>query len=161
MKKSIGAVLSISITAGLLAACGGNSSSSAPPGTGTFCGSAPNQMEVLYPKPGSKSVNPALTSIYVSTKGQLPPSNSFNFFLAQSNGGQTFTSPFFGVSESSIPTPHAKPTYSNPVYYATSLPPSYVIGPAQVVSLLWNDGGTGCSPHTTVATFTTKGGSSQ
>ena len=114
-------------------------------------------MEVLYPIPGSKDANPALANIYVSTKGALPASNSFNFFLVQSNSDQTFTSPFFGIKESSIPTPHASPSYGGAVYYASSLPPSYYIGPAQGVTLLWNDGGTGCTPHTQVAGFTTAG----
>lgn len=156
MKKSIGALFAITITAALMVACGGGGTST-PPGTGTFCGGPPNQMEVLYPIPGSRKANPALANIYVSTKGQLPPNNQFNLFIVQSNGSQTFTSPFFGTSESSIPTPHASPSYADPVYYASSLPPSYFIGPAQAVTVLWNDGGTGCTPHFQVSGFTTKG----
>jgi hypothetical protein len=97
-----------------------------------------------------------LGNVYVSTKGQLPPSNNFNFFLVQSNGNSTFTGAFAGVSASQIPTPHASPSYANPVYYASSLPPSYIIGPSQAVSLYWNDGGTGCTPHTLVSSFRTK-----
>ncbi len=74
----------------------------------------------------------------------------------QSNGSSTFTSPFFGISESKIPTPHAKPSYSNPIYYASSLPSSYYIGPSQSVAVLWNDGGTGCNPHVQISSFKTK-----
>lgn len=159
MRKSIGALF-VLVAAGALAACN-NNNVSAPPGTGANCGGPPsaNQLEVLWPIPGSKNVTPALGNIYVSTKGQLPPSNSFNFFLLQSNGASTFTSLFFGVSASTIPTPHATPTYPNPVYYGTTLPASYFIGPDQSVSLLWNDGGTGCTPHMVVSSFKTGAGS--
>jgi len=156
MKKSIGALLLI--LAGVLTACNGGNSTSNPPGTGQNCGGPPSssQLEVLWPIPNSKNASGQFNNIYVSTKGQLPPGNLFNFYLVQSNGGSTFTSTFFGASASQIPTPHATPSYSNPTYYATSLPSGYVVGPAQSVSLLWNDGGTGCTPHTEVATFTTK-----
>ncbi|MGC1380977.1 MAG: hypothetical protein WA814_08140 [Candidatus Baltobacteraceae bacterium] len=158
MKKSIGVFAAAVAGTALLTACNGSSgNNNPPPGVGTNCGGPPsaNQLQVLYPIPNSKHAPPALGNVYVSTKGQLPPSNSFNFFLVQANGAQTFTSVFFGISKSQIPSPHATPKYSNPVYYASSLPPSYVIGPSQSVSLLWNDGGTGCSPHMLVSSFRT------
>lgn len=157
MKKSYGALVII-VTATLLAACNGSSGTIAPPpGTGTNCGGPPsaNQLEVLYPVPNSRNAPGSLGNIYVATKGQLPQNNQFNFYLVQSNGFSTFTSPFFGISKSKIPTPHAKPRYSNPVYYASSLPSSYFIGPNQSVNLYWNDGGTGCTPHFLVTSFRT------
>lgn len=158
MKKSNGAMM-VLIAAGLLAACNSNNgfSNNPPPGTGSNCGGPPssNNLQVLYPIPNSKNAPAALGNIYVSTKGQLPPSNSFNFYVVQSNGLSTFTSPFFGISKSQIPTPHATPGYSKPIYYASSLPPSYIIGPNQSVSVFWNDGGTGCTPHFLVTSFRT------
>jgi hypothetical protein len=160
MKKSIGALSALAAAAGLLTGCNGaNNNFPTPPGTGTNCGGPPsaNNLEVLYPKPGARNAPGALGNVYVSTKGQLPPSNSFNFLLVQSNGAQTFTSFFFGISKSQIPTPHANPTYSNPVYYASSLPSSYFIGPSQTVNLFWNDAGTGCTPHALVSSFKTSG----
>lgn len=155
MKNSIGVLFAILAGAGLLAACN-NGSVAAPPGTGTNCGGPPNQLEVLYPAPGAKNVSDTLGNIFVSTNGNLPPSNQFNFLLAQSNGSSTFTSLFQGTSASQIPTPHATPSYSNPSYYVSSLPISYIIGPSQTVNIYWNDGGTGCTPHTLVSTFKTK-----
>jgi hypothetical protein len=158
MKKSNGALTLLIIAAGLLAACTNYGvSNNPPPGTGTNCGGPPtaNKLEVLYPIPNSRKAPAALGNIYVSTKGQLPPSNSFNFFIVQANGFSTFTSPFFGISKSQIPTPHATPSYSKPIYYASSLPPSYIIGPNQAVSVFWNDGGTGCTPHFLVTSFRT------
>ncbi|MBV9719990.1 MAG: hypothetical protein JOZ77_11775 [Candidatus Eremiobacteraeota bacterium] len=156
MKKSIGAILALT-SAAVLAACNNNGNVSVP-GQGQNCGGPPssNQLEVLWPIPNTKKAPPNVGNIYVSTKGTLPPSNSFNFYIVQSNGASTFTSTFYGISESAIPTPHAKPTYSNPTYYASSLPSSYIIGPKQPVSIFWNDGGTGCSPHVLVSSFTTK-----
>ena len=157
MKKSIGILFALVAAAGTLAACnsstvGGSSSS----GGGGNCGGPPNQLQVLYPIPNTKKAPPALANIYVSTKGQLPPSNSFNFYLVQSNGFSTFTSILFGINKAQIPSPHATPSYNGAVYYASSLPSSYVIGPNQSVALLWNDGGTGCTPHTQVSSFATK-----
>ncbi len=157
MKKSIGALVALLSVAGALAACNSNGGGgSTPPGVGTNCGGPPNQLEVLYPIPNTKKAPVALANVYVATKGQLPSNNSFNFYLVQSNGVSTFTSLFYGISKSQIPSPHATPSYSNAIYYASALPPSYVIGPNQAVSLLWNDGGTGCTPHTLVSSFSTK-----
>ena len=161
MKQSLTALGFLTIAAVLTACNNANSINTPPPGTGSNCGGPPssNHLEVLYPIPNSRSAPPGLGNIYVSTKGQLPPSNSFNFLLAQANGGQTFTGPFAGISESQIPTPHATPSYSNPIYYATSIGgpygSGYSIGPDQAVSLFWNDGGTGCTPHFLVSSFQT------
>jgi hypothetical protein len=156
MNKLIGAFTAILTAAIVLSACnGGNGSGPAPAPTGN-CGGPPNQLEVLFPIPNSTGAPDALGNIYVSTKGALPPSNGFNFFLVQSNGGSTFTGNFAQIGQGQIPNPHASPSYSNPVYYQSSLPPSYIIGPAQSVSLFWNNGGTNCNPHFLVSSFTTK-----
>ena len=101
-----------------------------------------------------------LGNIYVSTKGALPPSNQFNFFLSQSNGSSTFTGLFGTINPSQIPGPHATPSYPNPTYYASVIAglygSSYIIGPDQAVALFWNDGGRNCIPHFQVASFKTK-----
>ena len=161
MQKSIGVLFVLVTGAGILAACNGyGSTPSAPPGTGTNCSGPPNQLEVVYPIPGTRKAPPGLANIYVATKGALPPSNSYDFFLSQSNGATTFTGLFAPVNASQIPTPFATPSYSNPTYYASALAgpygSSYVIGPDQAVSLFWNILGTGCSPHTLVSSFKTK-----
>jgi hypothetical protein len=162
MNKSIGALFLLFI-GGVLAACNSTGNSgTVPPGTGTNCGGPPsaNQLEVLYPKPNSHNAPVALGNVYVSTKGQLPPSNQFNFFLTQSNGSQTFTGVFRGINASQVPPASAKPSYSNPTYYASAIAgpygSGYTIGPDQTVTLLWNDGGTGCTPKFPVVTFRTK-----
>ncbi|HEY2554003.1 MAG TPA: hypothetical protein VGI15_02035 [Candidatus Cybelea sp.] len=162
MKQSLTAAVFLTIAA-VLTACNGtnNGINSPPPGTGSNCGGPPssNRLEVLYPIPNSKNAPKALGNIYVSTKGQLPPSNAFNFLLVQTSGAQTFTGPFTGISESQIPTPHATPSYSNPIYYQSVISgpygSGYFIGPGQAVSLFWNDGGTGCTPHFLVSSFQT------
>jgi hypothetical protein len=162
MNKSIGALCLLSAAA-VLAACNSNGNSvTVPPGTGTNCGGPPssNQLEVLFPIPNSRNAPIALGNVYVSTKGQLPPSNLFNMFLTQSNGSQTFTGVFRGINASQVPSPHATPSYSNPVYYASAIAgpygSGYTIGPDQTVTLLWNDGGTGCTPKVPVVTFRTR-----
>jgi hypothetical protein len=164
MKKSIGALFVLLAAAGLLAACNGNNGIPGPSPTSSpsgNCGGPPNQLEVLFPIPGTRKAPPALGNIYVSTKGPLPPSNSFDFYLAQSNGSSTFTGTFTAIGESLIPTPHATPSYSGPTYYASAIAgpygSSYLIGPDQAVSLFWNDGGVNCIPHFLVSSFRTKG----
>jgi hypothetical protein len=124
------------------------------PGCGPPRGSL--TLEVLYPIPNTRNAPPALRNLYVSTKRKMPRSNSFNFLLLQANGNSTFTSAFFRTRESKIPTPHARPSYPNPIYYASSLPPSYIIGRDQAVRLFWNIGGTACTPNFVVTRFKTK-----
>ncbi|MBV8532136.1 MAG: hypothetical protein JO104_12545 [Candidatus Eremiobacteraeota bacterium] len=115
---------------------------------------------MLYPIPNSHGAPANLGNVYVSTKGTLPPSNSYDFFLSQSNGASTYTSLFAPINASQIPTPHAKPTYANPVYYASAIAgpygSGYTIGPAQAVDLFWNILGSGCTAHTLVSSFHTK-----
>jgi hypothetical protein len=160
MKSSIGAFAALCAVAALLAACNGGNNVSQPPGTGTNCGGPPNSLQVLYPIPNSKGIPPGLGNIYVSTKGQLPSNNFFNFLLDTSNGSSWFTGTFTGISLKQIPMPHATPSYPNPIYYASSVTGpsgSYgPIGPNQVVDLFWNDGGTGCTPNFVVSAFKTK-----
>lgn len=165
MNKSIGA-LSVLFAAALLAGCNGNvnnpvtSPTSAPTGT---CGGPPssNKLEVIYPIPGTHKAPPNLLNIYISTKGTLPPSNSFDFFLELSTGATTYTSLFAPVSYGAIPTPHAKPTYANPTYYGAAISgpygSSFPIGPGITVTGLWNDGGRNCIPHYEVFSFKTAG----
>jgi len=167
MRKPKGVLLTALLSvAAVLAACNGANNGGFPgPGptsgpTGN-CGGPPssNKLEVLFPIPNSRNAPKALGNIYVSTKGQLPPSNLFDFLLSQSNGSSTFTGPFVGISKSQIPQPHASPSYPNAVYYQSAIAgPSgsgYIIGPNQFVSLFWNDGGRNCNPHFLVSSFRT------
>lgn len=163
MKRSIGALI-ILCSAGMLAACNSGAGGPGPgptSGPSGNCGGPPNQMEVLFPRPNQKNVSTGLGNVYVSTKGALPPSNQFDFFLAQSNGTSTFTGNFAPINASQLPTGSAKPTYSNPSYYATAIAGPYgtqpFLSPGQDVTLLWNDGGRNCTPHTEVSSFKTKG----
>ena len=167
MNKSTGALFALLAATSMLAACNGTNNGFPGPGPTQApsgnCGGPPasNQLEVVYPIPGTKKAPGALANIYIATKGGLPPSNQFNFFLTQSNGNSTFTGPFATVNESQIPSPHAKPKYPNPTYYASAIVgpygSGYTIGPGQAVDLLWNDGGRNCNPHFLVASFKTKG----
>jgi len=164
MKTSIGALSVIALSAALTG-CSSSSPSYGPtPGPSGPCNSPANNMEVLYPIPGSKNAPPTLSNIYVSTSPALPPSNSFNFVLMTSNPAlpPSFgTSVFFGISASQIPTPHKTPSYPNPIYYATSIfgpsaPPSASLGLDTTVVAYWNDSGTNCTPNVKVTSFTTQ-----
>jgi hypothetical protein len=169
MNKSTGALFALLAATAMLAACNGNNGYGPGPGptsgpTGN-CGGPPasNQLEVVYPIPGTKKAPIALGNIYIATKGGLPPSNEFDFYLTQSPGGpsgaSTFTGPFAQINESQIPPGHATPKYANPTWYKSAIlgaySSAYTIGPDQSVALLWNDGGRNCVPHFLVASFRT------
>jgi hypothetical protein len=154
MKKSIGALFMI--LAAVLAACNGNNGTSPPSGSGSNCGGPPgsNQVEVLYPEPGATNVPPGIGTLFISTKGQLPPGNQYNLALSLGPSALLGTSVFFGTNASKIPTPHATPSYSSPTYYATTLGPSTIIGPNVAVSVLWSIANA-CTPRDAISSFTT------
>jgi hypothetical protein len=155
MKHSIGARF-VFITAGsLLTACGPGTLNG-PPGTGNSCGLPPVQLNVLFPIPNARRAPRNLRTVYVSTNGHLPNANAYNFSLVQTNGSSTATSPFFGVSKSQIPTPHATPPYANAIFYGTSIPSNYRIGRNQSVNLRWNLPRSGCTPNRVVSSFRTR-----
>jgi hypothetical protein len=155
MKHSIGALLTFITAASLLTACGPGTLTG-PPGTGNSCGPPPVELNVLYPIPNARRAPRDLRTVYISTNGHLPNANAYNFNLVQSNGSSTATGPFFGVSKSQIPRPHARPPYVNAIYYGTSIPSGYRIGRNQMVSLRWNLPRSGCTPRHVVSTFRTR-----
>src|SRR5271155_6237872 len=137
MKKSIVRFLGAVACATVFVACNGSNSIYNPPGTGSNCGSPPNSLQVLYPRPGAQAAPDSLVNVFVATNGPLPSNNSFNFQLNSTVPlYPQFTSNFFATSASKIPSPHATPSFANPTYYATTLatPP----GPANTVQLFWN-----------------------
>jgi hypothetical protein len=153
-------------TAALLTACNGHGVSSAVmPTPAALCAAPPSQLEVLYPKPGAKNVSPSVSAAYVATSAALPSGNQYDFQVVPSNGvvqytvnrlGQPSNGPgsgFFSVRSASIPSPHAKPTYPDGIYYATLF--QYPIGSHQGVTLRWNVAGTGCAVDVTVSRFAT------
>ena len=167
MKRSIGVVAGTVAAAVLLAACNNNNSNNpVVPTPGPNCNGPANSMQVLYPKPGTGSAPPTTQIIYVATNAALVSGNQYDFVASQSNGSTQYTinsggapvsasgSGFQSVSASQIPSPHANPSFPNPVYYATIL--QYPAGPLQTVNLYWNDYGTQCNPNVLVASFTTK-----
>jgi hypothetical protein len=161
MKKSIAALIVPLAAASILVACNSYNNPGPGPTSGPTgnCGGPPNNLEVLFPIPGTRQAPTSLANIYVSTQGPLPPNNQFDFFLSQSNGNSTFTGPFTQIPLSKIPTPRATPSYPNPTYYASAIAgpygSAYIIGPRQAVSLIWNNGGVNCIPHFVVANFRT------
>ena len=167
MKRSSGVLLGTVAAALLLAGCNNNSNGGTPPTSGPNCGGPANQMEVLYPRPNAGAVPPTANIIYVAFNGALPSGNQYDLISNQSNGaapqysvnqaGQPVNgsgSGFFSVSASQIPSPHATPTFSNPVYMATGFPTPF--GPLDTIQLYWNDFGTQCTPNVVVSSFTTK-----
>jgi hypothetical protein len=153
MKRSIGILLA-GIAAAALAGCNNGNNNNPIPTPGPGCGNPPYQLQVLYPRPGAHNVPPTVAGVYVSTNTALPSGNQYGFVASQSNSySQDTVVPFSSVSASSIPSPHAKPTYSNPHYYFE--PFLTAIGPTITVQLYWNDQGTNCTPNVIVSSFTT------
>ncbi len=117
-----------------------------PRGRPVTAAARPNKLEVLYPIPNTRKAPPALANIYVSTKGQLAAQQSVRLlFGAVERGDHVHRALYADQQVADSSNPHATPSYSNPCYYASAIAgpygSSYVIGPDQSVSLLWNNGG--------------------
>jgi hypothetical protein len=166
--KRLGVIIPALVAATLLSACNNNSNNPyTTPTPGSGCAHPPYQMEVLYPKPGADHVPPTVPGVWVATTTPLPSGNQYDFLSSQSNSSSPFPtvnqsgqpvsstgSGFFSVSSTSIPSPHANPTYPNAQYYETLF--SNPIGPLVSVNLYWNDYGTNCTPNIVVSSFTTR-----
>jgi predicted small secreted protein len=150
VKKSL-IQLSLLLAAAGLAACNGNGGNTIP-GTAGGCGSAPDNMQVLYPAPNASNVGRSVSGVYVATNGALPSGNADDFIASQSNGTKANTGAFVEYA-GTIPSPHVSPPAGYTVYLASFAAP---VGSGQTVKLLWNAGGTGCNPNAVVSTFTTK-----
>ena len=169
MRKPKGVLLiALLSVAAVLAACNGaNNGASRVPGptsgpTGN-CGGPPssNQLEVLFPVPNSKNAPPGIDNIYVSTKEQLPPSNQFDFLLAESNGAIDVHRTVHRHQQVAAPSGY-QARRRTPIRY-TMLRPlrarrdrAFPSVRTCRVSLFWNDGGRNCVPHFLVASFRTK-----
>jgi hypothetical protein len=169
MKKSIGFLSGVTVAVAFLVGCNNANNPyyvPTPPPPGGSCGKPANNLEVLYPRPGGRRVNPAVTTVYLSTQKPFQSGNSYDFIASLSNNtseptvnnaGQPVSGPgsgFYPVTAAQIPNPHANPTYKNPIYWATNF--NYgAIGPSLTVQLLWNDYGTNCNPNNVMSTFTT------
>ena len=153
MKKSFGLLFAGALTAALVAGCNSGNNNNTPLGFGTNCGPPPNGFQILYPRNNAPRVPPGqANAIYVAANPPLVVGNSYNFFVSQSNGNQQFTSTF-ATFNGQIPAPHNSPAPGSTIYVANIVVSP--IGPSQTVNLLWNDGGTGCTPNAIVSSYTT------
>jgi hypothetical protein len=152
MKKSIGLIFASVLAAALVAGCNSGNNNNNNNGFGTNCGAPPAGFQILYPRNNAPRVPPGNAGgVYVAAKPPLVVGNSYNFLPVVQTGSLPFTSTF-ATYNGAIPSPHNSPAPGSTVYFTSFL---YPIGPLQTVQLLWNDGGTGCTPNAIVSTFTT------
>jgi|SRR5579862_3974061 len=167
MKRSIGVLFTLLAAGAALAGCNNGNNGNVNPPPIISCGNPPSNLQVLWPKPGARRVNPInVTAIYVATKGPLVSGNQYDFQLLGSDSssqytvnqsGQPISSPgsgFFSINASQIPIPHASPLPGNTTYYATAL--TTAVGPVVTFNILWNDAGkANCTPTVLVSSFAT------
>jgi hypothetical protein len=150
MKRALIRSLAMAAMAAGLAACNGGGSSSASPTLGPTC-VVPSPFTMIYPENGS-SVSATIGAVYIAVQSSL--ANTYNTGVQPANGvfpgyyGGTFTQ----VPASQIPTPHAKPGFANPIYYASSLGQGLYSGVTYQIG--FNNTATNCTPAV-IDTFTT------
>jgi hypothetical protein len=101
-----------------LSACSSGSGSTSNPSNFPNC-TAPGSFAAVYPIPGAANVPDSTQFVYVASSVAL---GSQYLNAIQSNGGSTqIGTGFSQVPLSQIPTPHANPSFANPIYYATGV----------------------------------------
>lgn len=146
MKRSLSFIAMIAVTPLLFAGCnnGGNPYYGPTPTPVNGPCIPPASLVLVYPENGATSVPDSTTTIYIAVSTALAANNLFTLYVVgPSAWGSAYTNGFTQVNNTStIPTPNTTPTYSNPVYYKTTIP--YTLTAASTFNLYWNNGGTTC-----------------
>jgi hypothetical protein len=139
MKNSFAKSLGFFVLALALAACNSNGSTNNP-STYPSC-TAPGSFVAIYPINGSTNVPDSTQTIYVASSVAL----GSQFMNVIGVAGNLY--PGNGFSEvplSQVPTPHAKPGFSNPIYYVSAL--SSLSSATTYTMLLNNSNSVNCQP---------------
>jgi hypothetical protein len=148
MKTPFAKSLGFFVLALTLAACNSNNSTNNP-STFPNC-NAPGSFAPIYPINGSTNVPDSIQFVYVASSVTL----GSQFMNVIGVGGALFPGNSFSqVPLSQVPTPHAKPGFSNPIYYVTAIP--NVSSGTTYAMLLNNTNITNCQP-TQYMQFTTQ-----
>jgi hypothetical protein len=118
MKTPFAKSLGLFLLAFALAACNSNGSTNNP-STFPNC-TAPGSFVAVYPINGSSNVPDSTQNVYVASSVALG-SQFMNVIGLPAGGGLIPGNQFSQVPLSQIPTPRAKPSFANPIYYVTAV----------------------------------------
>jgi hypothetical protein len=130
-----------------LAGCNGSSSASTTP-----C-SPPNGIEttLVYPAPGSSGIPDNLSQVIFGSTAALP--SNYQAYLVNNATQAAVTFNAVAAQPSPLPTPNALPTFSSPVYQA-STNSGQQFGSGAAISVYLIPTGGGCVPVASLGTFT-------
>ena len=133
------------------AACGGSPTTSATPGP--TC--APNTtVQLIYPIPGATGVPDAPQQIVFAVGTAL--SSNWDAYIAPNSNGNNggYTNTLQTITASQIPSPHATPSFANPVYQSVTLSAS-LAPPTGTTWYVWlNNLAGNCTPLGPLGSFT-------
>ncbi len=135
------------------AACGGSGNTFTNPTPGPTC--SPNTtVQLIYPIPGATGVPDSPQQIVFAVGTPLP--SVWDAYLAPSSSGNNggYTAGLQTITASQIPSPHATPSFANPVYQSVTLGGS-LAPPTGATWYVWiNDTGGNCAPLGPLGSFT-------
>jgi hypothetical protein len=119
MKTSFAKSSALFVLALTLAACNSGNGGSNNPSNFPNC-TAPGQFVAVYPISGSTNVPDSTQNVYVASSVALG-GQFMNVIGLPGGGGLVNGNQFSQVPLSQVPTPRTKPSFSNPIYYITSV----------------------------------------
>jgi hypothetical protein len=135
------------------AACGGNGNTFTNPTPGPTC--SPNTtVQLIYPIPGATGVPDAPQQIVFAVATPLP--SIWDAYIAPSSTGSNggYTSGLQTIPATSIPSPHATPSFANAVYQSVTIGGS-LAPPTGTTWYVWiNDTAGNCAPLGPLGSFT-------
>ncbi|HEX3467407.1 MAG TPA: hypothetical protein VHT05_04945 [Candidatus Elarobacter sp.] len=139
------------VAAASLAGCGGGNSTGPnvpivqcvlPTGT---------QAALAYPAPSATGVSDSPGQVVVAASPALPS----NWQVVLAYGGVfAYESVLNPISQSSVPTPYATPTFANPTYESSGL--SGPLPSGATITVLLNNESSSCNGYLQLGTFTTQ-----
>jgi hypothetical protein len=118
MKTPFAKLLGLSVIALALAACNSGGGSTSNPSTYPNC-SFPGSFTAMYPENGANNIPDSLTTVYVASSVSL--GSQYQTAVSLAGGSLQAGSGFTQVPLSSIPAPHAKAGFANPIYYKSQI----------------------------------------
>lgn len=137
-------VLGFAFAAGaaLLTGCSGNGNN--PNSAGLPCGAPTGQFALVYPASGSTGIPDNLPGIVFGSTNGLGA--SYQAVLLPAGASQPIDFEFIAPAPSPLPSPNALPTFKNPVYQESALPPGTLLPALTQIGVYLNDGNSNCTP---------------
>ncbi len=137
-------VLGFALAAGAasIAGCSGNVNN--PNSAGLPCGAPKGSFALVYPASGSTAIPDNLPGIVFGSTNGL--SGSYQAVLLPAGASEPIDFEFVAPAPSPLPSPNALPTFKNPIYQESALPPGTLLPTATQIGVYLNDGNSNCTP---------------